>query len=853
MDALKQLRISDSERLTPTIDSSFRSSPDREKVFFDVPASSPIPNTRTSSSTGRANVGDQYLFGSLSSATVQPRSRIPGANDVSRTEEEDIDWNYVNQLLVKEGFEKIPLSEDFQLNESTDVPRFFEVSGKFIRRTFVSVLRQLQRRAKLVQDLLVNIEDLKKKQLNVSRQTIDEELHHEALRQELVEKNEMYQEQLDEKDFEFEQLSEQHEQLKAKFDELETKYKSQESSIVNMKAQLDAWVQKESVRQQRVQTALHSVKDQIFDARIQEVVESYEIKLEDLQREADICRKEVEQMTKIVKDVQGGSTTVIIDTFEEMSRTKRELGEKDATLRRWKFDEQRTPKLELEVESLTATNIHLQKEIRELKEQLEKRPTQADWRAAQMKISDLEYHLEETQMNFVVGWQPRKRDALPRHESNTVEQIRRDKAGYRAYMLLKDLPGEQAKEILMEVMQVLELTDVKKVLPYIRQMSRVMISVPSMQKILAEVDEIVFGHVPRNRPARHAHTADGVVLQGNIQDIPSGLRAWKDQLVDLRILQNFKTSVVRELSTGSSQDMGPRVLSTDQVVDRIRTLVALEGDLMLNRKVALSADISLSSDPEVLLHKIVLHFQKLFDVKSVEGVFPKMNEVFLLLNESRNGIKILRETLGLEATSSFSACNTAVAELMKQVDYHAIQSNPRGQRAPSQLGLSSTYARDQLSSIHHQKDPKIELSAIDIVAELQVLFEATDPVQLVSKCEAFLERHNQLEKVFTKLDDIIVELCAMFNISKLREIIPCIRELRNSANRVCQIVFGRKAESIVDLSRVDARLRDLCQKTGFQSVLHLAAELQPGKKDQYATQITDMNPSEDPQEQEVNS
>eukprot|EP00002_Diphylleia_rotans_P023848 TRINITY_DN4699_c0_g1_i8.p1 TRINITY_DN4699_c0_g1~~TRINITY_DN4699_c0_g1_i8.p1 ORF type:complete len:778 (+),score=173.93 TRINITY_DN4699_c0_g1_i8:47-2380(+) len=777
MDALKQLRISDSERLTPTIDSSFRSSPDREKVFFDVPASSPIPNTRTSSSTGRANVGDQYLFGSLSSATVQPRSRIPGANDVSRTEEEDIDWNYVNQLLVKEGFEKIPLSEDFQLNESTDVPRFFEVSGKFIRRTFVSVLRQLQRRAKLVQDLLVNIEDLKKKQLNVSRQTIDEELHHEALRQELVEKNEMYQEQLDEKDFEFEQLSEQHEQLKAKFDELETKYKSQESSIVNMKAQLDAWVQKESVRQQRVQTALHSVKDQIFDARIQEVVESYEIKLEDLQREADICRKEVEQMTKIVKDVQGGSTTVIIDTFEEMSRTKRELGEKDATLRRWKFDEQRTPKLELEVESLTATNIHLQKEIRELKEQLEKRPTQADWRAAQMKISDLEYHLEETQMNFVVGWQPRKRDALPRHESNTVEQIRRDKAGYRAYMLLKDLPGEQAKEILMEVMQVLELTDVKKVLPYIRQMSRVMISVPSMQKILAEVDEIVFGHVPRNRPARHAHTADGVVLQGNIQDIPSGLRAWKDQLVDLRILQNFKTSVVRELSTGSSQgivairhdllnfsitipfcllfssgyfekkyssiekgiyfgDMGPRVLSTDQVVDRIRTLVALEGDLMLNRKVALSADISLSSDPEVLLHKIVLHFQKLFDVKSVEGVFPKMNEVFLLLNESRNGIKILRETLGLEATSSFSACNTAVAELMKQVDYHAIQSNPRGQRAPSQLGLSSTYARDQLSSIHHQKDPKIELSAIDIVAELQVLFEATDPVQLVSKCEA---------------------------------------------------------------------------------------------------------------------
>ena len=48
-----------------------------------------------------------------------------------------------------------------------------------------------------------------------------------------------------------------------------------------------------------------------------------------------------------------------------------------------------------------------------------------------------------------------------------------------------------------------------------------------------------------------------------------------------------------------------------------------------------------------MLQSIVQHFQKLFDVKTVSGVFTKMNDIYVKLNETYNILHSLRETLGL--------------------------------------------------------------------------------------------------------------------------------------------------------------------------------------------------------------
>lgn len=47
------------------------------------------------------------------------------------------------------------------------------------------------------------------------------------------------------------------------------------------------------------------------------------------------------------------------------------------------------------------------------------------------------------------------------------------------------------------------------------------------------------------------------------------------------------------------------------------------------------------------LQAIVSHFQKLFDVPSLNGVYPRMNEVYTRLGEVNNAVRNLQELLGL--------------------------------------------------------------------------------------------------------------------------------------------------------------------------------------------------------------
>lgn len=47
------------------------------------------------------------------------------------------------------------------------------------------------------------------------------------------------------------------------------------------------------------------------------------------------------------------------------------------------------------------------------------------------------------------------------------------------------------------------------------------------------------------------------------------------------------------------------------------------------------------------LSAIVSHFQKLFDVNSLNGVYPRMNEVYIKLGEMTNAMRNLQELLEL--------------------------------------------------------------------------------------------------------------------------------------------------------------------------------------------------------------
>ncbi len=85
------------------------------------------------------------------------------------------------------------------------------------------------------------------------------------------------------------------------------------------------------------------------------------------------------------------------------------------------------------------------------------------------------------------------------------------------------------------------------------------------------------------------------------------------------------------------------------MLDILRQLVDGEAAAARTQHSLDAAQLHLRQHPEALTSKIVAHFQQLFDVRSVDGIFPKMTEIYLTVNELGNFLKVLRSTLKLGA------------------------------------------------------------------------------------------------------------------------------------------------------------------------------------------------------------
>ncbi|XP_020841781.1 centrosomal protein of 70 kDa isoform X2 [Phascolarctos cinereus] len=71
--------------------------------------------------------------------------------------------------------------------------------------------------------------------------------------------------------------------------------------------------------------------------------------------------------------------------------------------------------------------------------------------------------------------------------------------------------------------------------------------------------------------------------------------------------------------------------------------------------------------PETL-QAIVNHFQKLFDVTSVSGIYPRMNEVYTRLGEMNNAVRHIYEILELDNSLSLSVLVNTVGKLCKIIN-----------------------------------------------------------------------------------------------------------------------------------------------------------------------------------------
>lgn len=81
------------------------------------------------------------------------------------------------------------------------------------------------------------------------------------------------------------------------------------------------------------------------------------------------------------------------------------------------------------------------------------------------------------------------------------------------------------------------------------------------------------------------------------------------------------------------------------VVQRIKSLVDFQIELFRSSKSFVDAQTFISERPEVLVNSLVEHIRYLFGVKTLQGVIPRMNEVYLFSEEMCNFISNSREMM----------------------------------------------------------------------------------------------------------------------------------------------------------------------------------------------------------------
>ena len=111
----------------------------------------------------------------------------------------------------------------------------------------------------------------------------------------------------------------------------------------------------------------------------------------------------------------------------------------------------------------------------------------------------------------------------------------------------------------------------------------------------------------------------------------------------------------------------------------------------------------------MLMNRIVQHFQYLFDVKTIQGVLPKLNATYLFVKEMNTYLSAIRQELALDPSTSATRCLEALVEML-----------PKKTKA-GQEPAKGTTATGEKDNYVVTKDKPQELHGVQHVREMHVI------------------------------------------------------------------------------------------------------------------------------------
>ncbi len=156
--------------------------------------------------------------------------------------------------------------------------------------------------------------------------------------------------------------------------------------------------------------------------------------------------------------------------------------------------------------------------------------------------------------------------------------------------------------------------------------------------------------------------------QSKLEEVVTILKKWWANLKKIGLFAEFHDNVLQELSRrekvlsneiaepnnlnlywGSVDQSRWRAIHPARIQAILRDLVDFQLDILKREKTVRAVDEFIRDRPEVVINKIVAHVQYLFSINSIEGLIPRMNQIYLHEEEMKTFITLCREELLLES------------------------------------------------------------------------------------------------------------------------------------------------------------------------------------------------------------
>ncbi|XP_055997499.1 centrosomal protein of 70 kDa-like isoform X2 [Ostrea edulis] len=522
------------------------------------------------------------------------------------------EWTEVNKKLKKHGLQIVKLLHPSDVALMTGRTVCLDTAmSKTLRDNVLSLVADCDHRQTLIQDLIITNNKLKE---DLEKQSNLTSKYHGRMKelQVLLESSRARVQEMEEEGSsrtsfmteEEEKLVNTKNAMHAKCKQLTQKCHTQEKEIERLKSKMQKMAEEEDKRASRQGQVFQEFKKRT--ARAHSVMDEKSAELGDTQDFDD-----EEQSFFSVRNEPSQNMKSLVRTYEK------QLGKAHDRIKQLENDRELN---KLDVGS---------------------RPQLQDYRVAQQRIKKLEKLLAVHNIS-IPGEKPNKDPyRLKKKYSTKLED-------------LDYLPLDFCRQHLRDICTETDVEDLEQIIPLLQKQNEYLETSQRYEQFCRCVQDMCHDEEEHHGISLSPSRKKAVLTEKSLQRTVAKLQCWKqdqDGLQELQISMNKLGERVApwlKIRLSGDPSMAQIITAVDKIVYDDGIIREKDGKEHPSRTV---------------LENIIQHFQTLFDVPSVSGVFPRMNDIYTKLGEVHNVLNTLRNLLGLYPDAKSSEIVDAVGHL----------------------------------------------------------------------------------------------------------------------------------------------------------------------------------------------